>query len=79
MMLGITRFKLQYYDALDSLLTANPVTATGRIKSIKLSINIESKDRILDNRGGGQLGNPLGDTSYVGAYWERIIKPKNLR
>ncbi|HTK80769.1 MAG TPA: hypothetical protein VL633_00605 [Bacteroidota bacterium] len=79
MMIGITRFKLQYFDASDSLLTSNPVTATGRIKSIKLSINMESTDRILDNRRGGQLGNPMNDTSYVGAYWERTIKPKNLR
>ena len=79
MFVGITKFKLRYYDRLDSLFTGNRISNPSLIKSLKLSISIESNDRILDSRRGEYLGNALNDTTYSGVYWERKIKPKNLR
>ena len=79
MVLGMVDFKLRYYDALDSLLKVMPVSMTSRIKSVKLSISMESKDHLSDARKGQRLSNPFSDTTYAAAYWERTIKPKNMR
>ena len=49
------------------------------IRSVKISVNIESKDRFFDNRKSQRMGNPFNDTTYAGAYWERKIKPQNVR
>ena len=79
MYLGMIGFKLQYFDASDSLLKVTPIPAPGKIKSLKLAITIESTDRFLDNRKGGQMNNVFNDTTYAGVYWERTFKPRNLR
>jgi len=62
--LGITRFKLAYYDENNILLNENPVLVPSRIRSIRLAIDIEST-------------SPY-DTIYTGSTWERTITPKNL-
>lgn len=63
--LGITRFRLAYYDRADQLITDNPVKSPSRIRSIRLAINIEST-------------SPY-DAKYAGTTWERTITPKNLK
>ena len=78
MYLGMLTFKIQYYNRADTILIP-PVAATGLIKSVKVAVRIESKDRIYDVRRGGRLSNPFADSTYAGAYWERKIKPKNVR
>jgi hypothetical protein len=79
MFVGVVSFKIQYYDKLDSLIKITPVSVASKIKSLKISINMQGKDRIFDPRKGVYNGNPFNDTTYTGAYWERTIKPKNLR
>jgi len=65
MNLGITRFRLAYYDQYDNLIQESPVKVPSRIRSIRLAINIEST-------------SPY-DTIYAGGTWERTITPKNLK
>jgi hypothetical protein len=84
MYIGATTFRLQYYKRNDSLMTnslitATPVAATSKIKSVKLSMSIESPYHFLDNRNDERLSNPWNDTTYAGVYWERNMKPVNLR
>ncbi|HTK80763.1 MAG TPA: hypothetical protein VL633_00575 [Bacteroidota bacterium] len=81
MYLGLINFKIYYYGANGAPITATPVTAAtlSTIKSVKLVVGIESKDRIFDNRRGQRIGNPFNDTTYAGAYWERTFKPQNTR
>jgi hypothetical protein len=79
MVLGITKFKLQYYDALDSLIKESPVLLPSKIRSIKITIAIENKEHLLDKRKGQRMSNVFQDTTYAAAYWERTIKPKNVR
>lgn len=62
--LGITRFRLAYYDENKVLLKENPVSVPSRIRSIRLAIDLEST-------------SPY-DTIYTGSSWERTITPKNL-
>ena len=57
--LGITRFRLWYYN-----LKGSPADSTYKIRSVKVVLRAESI-------------SPY-DTTYSGAYWERIIKPQNL-
>ncbi|HJW28341.1 MAG TPA: hypothetical protein VJ508_03725, partial [Saprospiraceae bacterium] len=73
--------KIQYYGANDVPITNTPVATASlnTIRSVKISVNIESKDRFFDNRKSQRMGNPFNDTSYAGAYWERKIKPQNVR
>lgn len=63
--LGITRFRMAYYNRADSLIAENPVKLPSRIRSIRLAINMEST-------------SPY-DTTYAGTTWERTITPKNLK
>lgn len=63
--LGITRFRMAYYNAADSLLVENPVKAPSSIRAIRLAINMEST-------------SPY-DKTYAGTTWERTITPKNLK
>lgn len=72
MNLGITRFRLWYYAATDSILTANPVTQPSQIKSLKVAVNIESTVPYKETTMPYLKLNP-------GVYWERTMKPKNLR
>ena len=70
--LGITRFKLWYYRAKDTLLAASPTSRPSQIKSLKVAINIESTEPYKQTTMPYLKLNP-------GVYWERTIKPKNLR
>lgn len=63
--LGITRFRLAYYDENNNLLAGDPVPVPSRIRSIRLALDIEST-------------SPY-DTVYSGGTWERTISPKNLK
>jgi hypothetical protein len=64
MFVGMISFKMRYYNSSDSLIPGNRIFATSKIKSILVSMNMQSKDPY--------------DTVYVGAYWERKIRPRNL-
>ncbi len=78
---GISKFFLQYFDSADKPIAATPIASTSSIKSVKVAISIASRDRIFDpqlNRKS-TLGNPFIDTTYAGAYWERKVKPQNVR
>ncbi len=63
--LGITKFRLTYYDLNDNLIAENPIKLPSTIRAIRLAINIEST-------------SPW-DQTYAGGTWERTITPKNLR
>ncbi len=63
--IGITRFRLAYYDAADLLINENPVKSPSKIRTIRLALNVEST-------------SPY-DTTYAGGTWERTITPKNLK
>jgi len=63
--LGLTRFRLAYYDTADQLIAQNPVKVPSTIRSIRLAMNLEST-------------SPY-DTTYAGGTWERTITPKNLK
>lgn len=74
--LGITSFKLTYYDTLGVLLnfpTPSDTATRRRIQSIKIQMMVK---------------NPLAsdttfaatfDTIFAATYWEKWISPKNLR
>jgi hypothetical protein len=70
--LGLVRFRMYYYNKGDTALTTNPVTRPSLIKSFKLAVNIESTVPYKETTMKYLKLNP-------GVYWERIIKPKNLR
>ena len=62
---SVTRFYLAYYNSRDSLLAA-PVTGSLRdsIRSIRVYLNLEGPEPI--------------DSTYPGAYYEKLIYPRNL-
>ena len=70
--LGITRFRLWYFNASGNPVTGNPVASPSQIKSMKVAINIESTVPYKITTEQYVTKNP-------GVYWEQTIKPKNLR
>ncbi len=70
--IGITKFRLTYYDANETPYTTYPVSTPSKISSIKVSMNLEST-----------VPYKLTSEKYVklnpGVYWERTFKPKNLK
>ncbi len=70
--IGITRFRLSYYDANGNAFTTYPVSRPSQIKSLKLALNVESTVPFKPTTQGYLKLNP-------GVYWERTFKPKNLR
>jgi hypothetical protein len=62
---GITRFRFTYYNSLGNQIAGNVVANPKTIRTIKVSVNMETREPY--------------DTSYSGVYWERFIKPNNLR
>jgi hypothetical protein len=70
--LGLVGFRFSYFNKGDTVLTTNPVTRPAQIKSIKVAVNIESTVPYKETTMKYLKLNP-------GVYWERIIKPKNLR
>ena len=63
---SVTRFKLTYYNARDSVM-ATPVTGSLRdsIRSIRVQLRLE--------------GPTLIDGQYTGAFYEKLIYPRNLQ
>jgi hypothetical protein len=61
---GLTKFRLTYYDATGAMFAGNVVATPSKIRSIKVTLNIESREPY--------------DKNYAGVYWERTIKPSNL-
>jgi hypothetical protein len=62
--LGITRFRMKYFDGAGNVINENPVQSPSKIRAIRLIINIESTSRY--------------NGEYAGGSWERTIVPKNL-
>jgi len=60
-----TMFRLWYYDAQGIVVTGGSPSVLSKIRAIKVAINAESKAPY--------------DGDYMSAYWERVIKPKNVR
>jgi hypothetical protein len=63
---SVTRFRLSYYDRRDSLIPT-PVSLANldSIRSIGVYLTLESPDAY--------------DSSYAGAYYEKLIYPRNLQ
>ncbi len=72
MNVGLTRFRLWYYNGGDSIIAANPVPRPSQIRSLKIALNLESTVPYKETTMPYLKLNP-------GVYWERNIKPKNLR
>ncbi len=68
---GITQFRLAYFDSAGNPLTSYPIANVRSIKSIKLAVNLESTTPYITSDERYLKLNP-------GAYWERTIKPPNL-
>jgi len=68
---SITRFKLTYFNGNDQQL-ATPVTGSNldSIKSIRVLLTLESPVPFDTTRIGG--------SSYAGAYYQKLIYPRNL-
>lgn len=67
--MGITEFKLQYFDTFGNQL-ATPVVQTRQIQSIQVSIKVEDPEPRL---------NQYGKLEYVDAFWRQFrLEAKNL-
>ncbi len=67
---GVSQFKLSYYDSLGRALAAPVASGSlSKIRSIKIQVQAQSRSRIKNDI----------DTTFASAYWERIISPRNLR
>lgn len=74
--LGITSFKLTYYDTLGVLLnfpTPSDTAIRRRIRSIKIQMMVKNPIA-SDTTFAATL-----DTTFAATYWEKWISPKNLR
>lgn len=72
--LGITRFRLMYYDSTGKQITTpiSHIDSLKKIKAIKVTVNIESPEPVI----------PTSDPNkrdYIGIYWEKLIYPRNLQ
>lgn len=69
--IGLTKFKISYYDSTGTLFSSYPVSLPSHINLLKIAMNIESTVPYV----------PL-EEKYMknpGVYWERSFKPMNLR
>ncbi|MBI3189847.1 MAG: hypothetical protein HYZ33_04295 [Ignavibacteriales bacterium] len=64
--LGFSRFRLWYFDSLE-----NETSVRSNIRSIKVAFQFESPYKYETTT--------QYDTGYYSLYWERIVKPKNLK
>jgi hypothetical protein len=69
--IGVTCFRIWYFDASGTPITAYPAPKPSLIKSFKVALNVESKVPFIVQRESYDKLNP-------GVYWEKVIKPKNL-
>ncbi|TLY32690.1 MAG: hypothetical protein E6K56_02650 [Ignavibacteria bacterium] len=70
--LGLTQFRITYYDASGKQLTSYPIQRPSKIKSIKIAMNAESLVPYIERSENYLKASP-------GAYWEQTIKPRNIR
>lgn len=64
--IGITNFKLTYYDALDKKITPLPVAQTGQIHKIQIDIQVENSESV--------------DSVYTTAFWRQVkLAARNLQ
>ena len=81
MNLGTTSFKLYYYKSgsgLGTPFTSYPVTTPSLIKGIKVVLNIEATTLWSEN--SQKNWNSASFAKFnPGVYWEKFIRPKNLR
>ena len=62
---GITRFKLSYFDSFGNEITKMPVSPTGKIQKIQIDLQVENAEAI--------------DSTYTVSYWRQIkLSAKNL-
>ncbi len=68
--IGVSQFKLTYYDSLGRALTT-PVGSgsLSKIRSVRVQMQTQSSIRVKNDI----------DTTFASAYWEKVISPKNLR
>jgi len=75
--LGITSFKMTYFDTLGTLINlSSPTTDTvgrSKIKSIKIQMYFMNQISV-DTTLAASF-----DTTFSATYWERWYSPKNLR
>jgi len=74
--LGFTSFRLRYYMSdvsshQDTLLTSNPISLPSLVRTIRLAVNVESREPYKETSMPYLKLNP-------GVYWERTIRPCNL-
>jgi hypothetical protein len=70
--IGVTKFRLWYFDVNGNPITVYPAPKPSLIKSFKIAVNVESKVPFVVERESYDKLNP-------GVYWEKVIKPKNLK
>jgi len=70
--LGLTHFRLTYQNSDGQPFTAYPVSTPAQIKSLTVALSVESTVPYKESTMKYLKNNP-------GVYWERTIKPKNLR
>ncbi|OLD79293.1 MAG: hypothetical protein AUI33_02805 [Ignavibacteria bacterium 13_1_40CM_2_61_4] len=70
--LGLTQFRITYYDSSGKQLTSYPIQRPSHIKSIKIAMNAESLVPYIERSESYLKASP-------GAYWEQTIKPRNVR
>ena len=63
---GITEFKLTYFDTFGNIITSMPVTPTGKIQKIQIDLQVENTEPI--------------DSTYVVAFWRQLrLSARNLQ
>ncbi len=63
---GITRFRLSYFDSFGNEITKMPVSPTGKIQKIQIDLQIENTEAI--------------DSVYTVSYWRQIkLSARNLQ
>jgi len=70
--LGITQFRISYFDMAGNPITVYPIAQTSLVKSVKVAINLESTVPYKETTMPYLKLNP-------GVYWERSFKPRNLK
>jgi hypothetical protein len=72
---NVTKFYIRYYDSLFNVLTS-PLSAASllKLRQIKISMELQTPDPVdyLTKQNGI-------DTLYTGAYYEKLISPRNLQ
>ena len=63
---GITKFKLTYFDTFGNVIISNPISPTSKIQKIQIDLQVENPE-------------PIGST-YVVAFWRQLrLSARNLQ